>query len=77
MIAKRKSKLNYGFFIFRAECELVKTLKTKGKNETSQDKRSQNTTHPPRGEKQSEASFGSLILLSRLQLLFEESLRSL
>jgi hypothetical protein len=59
-------------FNFRAECELVKALKTKGQNETSQDKDPKHNT-PPWGEKQSEASFGSLILLPRLQLLFEES----
>jgi hypothetical protein len=57
---------------FRAESELVGVLKTKERNETSQNKDPE-TQHTPPGEEQSEASFGSLILLPRLQLLFEES----
>ena len=45
--------------------------KDKLKQAKTQDPKTQHTH--PRGEKQSEASFGSLILLYRLQFLFEES----
>jgi hypothetical protein len=44
-------------------------LKTKERQEVNQDKNPV-AQHNPLGEKQSEASLGSLILLQRLQVLF-------
>jgi hypothetical protein len=60
------------YFNFKADVSLFEHLnqKDKLKQAKTQDPKTQ---HTPLGEKQSEASFGSLILLYRLQLLFEES----
>jgi hypothetical protein len=57
------------FFKFRNENELIKVLETKERQETNQEEDPE-AQHTPTGEKQSEASLGSLILLPRLQVLF-------
>ena len=52
---------------------LLEHLKQRDKMKQAKTKDPKMQHTPLGGEKQSEASFGSLILLSRLQLLFEES----